>query len=670
MTFLQPWVLAALPLVALPLVIHLINQRRFQTMPWAAMMFLASARALSRGYSRLRHWLIMMLRMAAVAAVILAVGRPLSRGWLALAGGGRPDTAVVILDRSPSMQQRGAGDEGKLEAGRRRLAATLATLAPNRCVLVADAERPPQELTRPADLADSAGSASSAAPADMLRMLQLAYDHVRENAAGSTEVWICSDQRSNDWALDAGGWGSLRDAFAKLPQQVRFQLLSDPRPAAGNVAVRVTAARLETRGAGRELLVTVVASRQEEAERLTLPLKFEIGGATTVVSLELAGREAVLKNHAIPLERSAATPGWGRVSLPADENPADNEFYFAFDEPAARRVLVVAEDPAARRVLELVAGIPPGKDDRALADVVDPASLVGAAWDEAAVLLWQADLPTGRDAELVAAFVARGGQVIFFPPEVPTPGRSFAGMEWGSWTGHAPAARPQSWRNDQGPLANTLSGGALPLGDLEIRRSCGLSGDGVPLATLAEGVPLVVRVAGQDNACFCATTPAPRDSSLAAEGVVLYALVQRAVDRGIEPLGRARQIDAGSAAVALAAAGPWSRLAGPADSPAGGFGLHAGVFSAGGKLVAVNRPAAEDAGRIVADDRIDAAFNGLSLTRIAPGGAGAADSLVQEIWRAFLIAMLVALVGEGLLSLPRRAREERASGFPAVEAAA
>ena len=29
MTFLQPWVLAALPLVALPLIIHLINQRRF-----------------------------------------------------------------------------------------------------------------------------------------------------------------------------------------------------------------------------------------------------------------------------------------------------------------------------------------------------------------------------------------------------------------------------------------------------------------------------------------------------------------------------------------------------------------------------------------------------------------------------------------------------------------
>ena len=123
MTFLQPWMLVTLPLVALPLIIHLINQRRFQTVPWAAMQFLLAAKALARGYSRLRHWLIMLLRMLAVAAVILAVGRPLSRGWLALAGGGRPDSAIVVLDRSPSMQAgaAAAGGESKLDTGRRQL---------------------------------------------------------------------------------------------------------------------------------------------------------------------------------------------------------------------------------------------------------------------------------------------------------------------------------------------------------------------------------------------------------------------------------------------------------------------------------------------------------------------------------------------------------------------
>ena len=67
MSFLQPALLAALPLVALPIIIHLINQRRFQTIRWAAMMFLLAANRMSRGYARLRQWLIMLFRMLAIA---------------------------------------------------------------------------------------------------------------------------------------------------------------------------------------------------------------------------------------------------------------------------------------------------------------------------------------------------------------------------------------------------------------------------------------------------------------------------------------------------------------------------------------------------------------------------------------------------------------------------
>ena len=53
MIFLQPWMLAALPIIALPIIIHLINQRRFQTIRWAAMMFLLAANRMSRGYARI-----------------------------------------------------------------------------------------------------------------------------------------------------------------------------------------------------------------------------------------------------------------------------------------------------------------------------------------------------------------------------------------------------------------------------------------------------------------------------------------------------------------------------------------------------------------------------------------------------------------------------------------
>jgi hypothetical protein len=671
MTFLQPWVLAALPLVALPLIIHLINQRRFQTVPWAAMQFLLAAKALSRGYSRLRHWLIMALRMLAVAAVILAVGRPLSRGWLALAAGGRPDSAIVILDRSPSMQaMAAAGGVSKLDTGRRQLAASLATLRAGRVLVLSDPARGPEEVASPEAIADLATAGPAAAPADLPALLQTAYEFIRENAAGTTEIWICSDQRANDWKPDDGGWSGIRDALAKLPQQVRVQLLSYATPAQGNVAVRASSVKLETLGRDRRLVVTVTVSRQEDGARTTIPVRFEIGGVSTSVDVELAGREAVLKNHTIPLERSATAKGFGTVSIPADADPADNEFFFVYDEPPPRRSLVVAEDPAAGRVLELVAAIAPDKA-QAPVDLVAFGGVAAAAWDAAAAVFWQGPLPEGRDADLVRAFLDRGGQVVFFPPAGGS-GGEFAGGSWGEWTDHPAPVAAESWRTDQDLLANTLAGSALPLGDVEVRRSRGLVGDLVPLASLPGAAPLVARSSRDDRVTFVATTPAARDSSLAAEGIVLYALVQRAIDRGLTALGSARQIDAGPGAAGLASAcgGGWTRLAGDAGSPSTETGLHAGVFACGERLVAVNRPVVEDSSVAVADERIDGLFRGLSFTRIT-GTAGDTTSLVQEIWRAFLIAMLLALVAEGLLSLPRPASVDRAAKLPRpLEAAA
>jgi hypothetical protein len=524
----------------------------------------------------------------------------------------------------------------------------------------------------PAALADLPAAGPVAAAADIPGMLRAAYDHIRENAAGTAEVWICSDDRANDWAIDEGGWAGLRDAFAKLPQQVRFQLLAYDDAPAGNLAVRVTEARLERRGQERELLVSVSLTRQQEGERTTVPVKFEIDGVSTTVDVELAGREAVLADHALPLGRGEAGGGWGLVSIPADTCAADNEFYFVFDEPPPRLALVVAEEAAAGRVLELAASIPPSKDLEARAEQVPRAGLATAPWAEAAAVIWQGALPEGDEAKLVEEFVARGGQAVFFPPEA-ADAASFAGVAWNDWTAHPQPLKPERWRSDEDILANTLAGSALSVGELEVRRSCSLAGEIVPLATLADGLALVARVADGRGIYFCATLPRPRDSSLASEGIVLYALLQRLIERGLEPLAGARQIDAGPAAAPLlaesagAAAGPrWERLAGAADAMSTEAGQQAGVFASAGRLVAVNRPAAEDTAGIVAAERIDSLFRGLSFNRIA-GTAGRTDSLVQEIWRAFLIAMLLALVAEGLLSLPRR---RPAAALAAVEAAA
>jgi hypothetical protein len=702
MTFLQPWLLLTLPLIALPVIIHLINQQRFQSVEWAAMMFLLSAKALSRGYSRLRQWLIMLLRMLAVAAAILAVSRPLSQGWLAAAGGDRSATSIVLLDRSPSMSQTsGAGGESKLMSARRQVAAALETLGTSRVLLLDSVSGKPQELSSPRALEHVAEAEPSAAAADLPLLLQAACDQIGATTSAAGTIWICSDQRANDWKVADSAWPVIRETLAKMPQSVRLTLLAYTEPAADNLAVRVTKAVLEPRGKAWELLLDIAIRRQADTEPGTnavpvpgasrVPVQIELGPARSTVEIELTGRETVLARHAIPIDAAAAQAnGWGRVSIPNDSNPADNDFYFAFGIPPIRRTLVVTEDSQAgvqtKRTLELIAGIPPDKLLRAATEAVAAEAVADMSLDDVAVILWQAALPEAGAADAVNRFIARGGQVIFLPPDSPT-ATAFNGMAWQSWSQHSPPLRPSSWRADEGLLAATLTGAALPIGELELRRTCGITGEGTPLAVLPDGRPLLVR-GGSDRGgvYFLATTPALRDSDLAANGVVLYAVVQRAIDIGLAAVGNARQADAGENVLSDTAArqngnssgtpqpaaanhplgasrDSWRQIAGPAAASTEA-GFHAGVYESRGRLMAVNRPAAEDAAEVVADAEVESLFQGLAFNRFQQK-AGGLGSIVEEVWRLFLIAVVMALVAEGLLCLPRNLADKLPRRLPA-----
>jgi len=699
MTFLQPWLLLSLPLVALPVIIHLINQQRFQSVQWAAMMFLLSAKAFSRGSTRLRQWLIMLLRMLAVAAAILAISRPLSQGWLAVVGGDRASAAIVLLDRSPSMSQAStAGGESKLTTARRQVAAALETLGASRVVLIDSVSCTPQELSSPRGIEQVPEAAPAAAAADLPLMLQAACDQIGASKSAASTIWICSDQRANDWKVSDGAWSAIREAVAKVPQSVRLTLLGYAEPAADNLAIRVTRAALEPRGKAWELLLDIAIRRQADGGPARVPVQIELGPARSTVEVELTGTESVLARHAIPIDaaalaqtatmaggakgdrESAQANGWGRVSIPTDSNPADNDFYVAFGTPPIRRTIVVTEDSQAgaqtKRTLELIAGIPPDKLLRAATEAVAAEAVADMPLDDVALILWQAALPEAGAAVAVNRFIARGGQVIFLPPESPTT-TAFNGMAWQTWTEHSPPLRPSSWRADEGLLAATLTGAALPVGELEVRRTCGITGDGTPLGALPDGRPLLVRAAGdQGGASFLTSTPAVRDSDLAANGVVLYAVVQRAIDAGLEAVGNARQIDAGAMLLSGTDAGgqrssqqrsqeDWRQIAGP-PSASTEAGFHAGVYASRGRLLAVNRPAAEDAAEVVDNRQIETLFQGLSFSRFEQK-AGGLGAIVEEVWRLFLVALLVALAVEGLLCFPRRPSDRLSRSLPAAQ---
>jgi hypothetical protein len=683
MSFLQPMLLAALPLVALPILIHLINQRRFQTIRWGAMMFLLAANRMSRGYAKLRQWLILLFRMLAIAGLILCVARPLASGWLGLTVGGRPDTTIILLDRSPSMRQQGVGQVGtKLDTGRRQLARTLNMLGSARWVLIESTTNTPREIDSPDALLKLPSTEPATASADLPAMLQAAYEYVRGNQSGRTEIWICSDIRANDWNAESGRWQTIRDAFLELPQGVRFHLLAYPQTSSENLSVRVTNVRRQPGNEGAELLVSLTLSRAGEAStarepeaesagqrpedssqarRVSVPISFEIEGARSEITAELVGSTYELKDHRIPIERSKER-GWGKVSIPADTNLADNDFYFVFDQPVVRQTIIVSDDSSVARPLHLAASISPDPAVKNKAEVLTADQLPTVEWDAVSLVLWQAPLPDGAAAAALQAFVDRGGQVVFFPAAGTSTG-SFAGVSWQAWSETPEGITVESWRGDEDLLSHTQSGAALPVGALSIRRHCRLSGEHIPLATLQGGVPLLARVpTNRGGVYFCGTTPAVTDSSLAENGVVLYVLVQRALANGASALGNTRQLVAGEVFGEQPAT--WQQLAGPPEAISTEFAVHGGVYSAGARLVAVNRAVAEDHAPVLPDDRVSALFQGLDFVRV-DDQAGNLAGLIHEIWRVFLMVMILALITEAALCLPRRPAASTISDDPA-----
>ena len=105
MMFLTTWqfALAGILCAAGPLLIHLLNRRRVQVVPWAAMEFLRVAIRRQRRWMRLRDLLLLLLRMAAVLLFGAALSQPYwSEGERAFRGD-QPVHAILLIDNSLSM---------------------------------------------------------------------------------------------------------------------------------------------------------------------------------------------------------------------------------------------------------------------------------------------------------------------------------------------------------------------------------------------------------------------------------------------------------------------------------------------------------------------------------------------------------------------------------------
>lgn len=673
MSFLQPWLLVALPIMALPIIIHLINQRRYQTVPWGAMMFLLAANRMSRGYAKIRQWLILLFRTLAIAGLILAISRPLASGWLGAAAGGGSETTIVLVDRSPSMTQRGDGTAlSKLDSGLAQLDATLDTLGTKRVVLVDSGSVKPRELSPGESLSEAAGIGPTDATADIPAMLLSALDYVQANKLGQTDIWICSDLRESDWKPTDGRWQTIRETFQALPNQVRFSLLAFSDIAQDNTSIRVSSVRRIEGEEAAEVLLSMKLSMDNaagdgggELADTSIPVEIEIEGARSIVNATISAGSVELKDYRLPVAKEP-TLGWGRVSIPADANSGDNDYYFVYDRPPPRKTLVVSDDPVVGKALELAAGIAPTEGLNVESSVLESGQLDAVVWSDYCLVLWHGRLPESKTLEAITQFVSRGGNVMFFPSEQSGDEQAF-GLGFANWNEPKDGLAVESWRGDSDILANTQSGASLPVGKLRVNGFADIEGEGTSLATLVGGKDLLVRApTSKGGAYFWATTPAVGDSSLATDGIVLYVSVQRAAAIGSAALSGSREMLAGTPDPDESLR--WQRMAGAEDRLSNEQYLNAGIYKIDESLVAVNRSVEEDAPTIVREEVLEGLFQGLDFDRIETS-AGSLSGLVREIWRVFLIAMMLSLLIEAVLCLPRVSTGPAPTGVAAIRAA-
>lgn len=134
MSFINPLILAAgLLAIAIPIAIHLLMRRRRKPTPWAAMRFLAEAMRKRKRRLQLERLLLLAVRCLLVAAIALALGRPMVRG---LAGdspfGSAAVTLAIVIDDSIAAGANDGGDTTALDRHKEMALELLESLSPER----------------------------------------------------------------------------------------------------------------------------------------------------------------------------------------------------------------------------------------------------------------------------------------------------------------------------------------------------------------------------------------------------------------------------------------------------------------------------------------------------------------------------------------------------------
>ena len=466
-----------LPLALIPVLIHMFNRLRHRRIDWAAMMFLRIAAKKNTRYAKIRQYLVLLTRVLAVLALLFALSRPHVGGWMSRMFGGDPETILLVMDRSVSMEARDGGNENqsKLEAARDLLAKTAKDFPDAEIWYLDPVEGIPRRVENLEDLETQLDFSGTDTGADIPTLLETAGEWLKENKSDLVEVWIASDMQQSNWQPGASGrWAKVSEALGgeDLPFTARVQLMAKTAAVTNNFSLRVLEARqrnVRLNQKNQRGLELVLDFNGPEGQFVKSEITYNINGRVLTPSDVQDNYRALSPS---PLKQSVLLPlrgedsnatGWGYVQVGPDmlesdrfefdDNPRDNRSYFVYGPGLAQqRMLVVGPDNGAAADLRDAAHPRlPGTPSRARVVSVEEFSQLNQsdnathpdleAINQHALVLWHGSLP-GSDtnatlqaaATKLEAYVAQGGVAAFFPSgeSAKATGGTFAGFSWDS----------------------------------------------------------------------------------------------------------------------------------------------------------------------------------------------------------------------------------------------
>lgn len=545
MTFLNPLLLLGLAAAAVPVLLHLFQRRapRTATFPNVALLKALQAQTVRR--SRLRDWLLLALRVLALAALALAFARP--RLDNALAGlGGKPASVVVVIDNSLSASRTQPGGT-PLDRAKTTADALLDALAPSDEVFVLPVALPPGTPPAPPIPPGAARDAVAALkPAPGAPPLTHALERAAALLDGaryaSKEVYVLSDLQASTLVDSSAGRIPLTNGRVVLLGTAE----GGPVP---NVAVTDAQVATRTLELGQPLDVQAVVQGFGD-------------GLPASASLSLRNGETRLAEGRAPLRAgqpsgttlrfTPAQRSWLGLTVegPADDFPYDDDRYLAVRIPGSRRLARVG---LASRYLDSVLqpGLTPGSAPFALDDL--PASALTpdrlAAYD--AVFVGTASQLAPSSVAALGRYARGGGGVFVFAGENASALNPLLAALGGGAFGAVSSRNPATKIGRIDASHPVFSGvfipqpGQPPAEDADVRRIAAYRpGGGAErtLVALVDGSPLVQELrVGQGRALVVAVPPDPAWSDLPVRGLFVplvlrgtLLLAQRDAASGVE----------------------------------------------------------------------------------------------------------------------------------------